>query len=199
MTWQKGNKENPRKNPARIKERNKELAAILRDRLDKIKAEKLVVYALDECHLQGDEICGYLWGDKKKREIVKIDNYRARQTYYIVRKKILRSPKGSPVSALPHSTLFTKHIGLLYPDYSSSWFIFFSFVSLFGIFFDLGGPGYRPDPARTPDRIISTYSPVTELVWGISGIKFSLSPDKSMDIRSGKGTRNSGGNISIAN
>jgi len=32
LTWHKGNKENPRKNPARIKERNKELAAILRDR-----------------------------------------------------------------------------------------------------------------------------------------------------------------------
>ncbi len=72
LIWQKGNKENPRKNPARIKERNKELAAILRDSLDKIKAEKLVVYALDECHLQGDEICGYLWGDKKNEKLLRL-------------------------------------------------------------------------------------------------------------------------------
>lgn len=82
LTWQKGNKENPRKNPEKIKERNKELAELLRSRLEEIKAGKLVVYALDECHLQGDEICGYLWGDKKEREIVNVDSYRARQTYY---------------------------------------------------------------------------------------------------------------------
>ena len=82
LTWQKGNKENPRKDLEKIKKRNKELAQLLHDRLDDIEAQRLVVYALDECHLQGDEICGYLWGDKKEREIVNVDSYRARQTYY---------------------------------------------------------------------------------------------------------------------
>jgi transposase len=41
-----------------------------------------VVYVLDECHLQGDDICNYLWGNSQERTIVKINNQRERQTYY---------------------------------------------------------------------------------------------------------------------
>jgi len=29
-----------------------------------IESGELLVYALDECHLQGDDICNYLWGDR---------------------------------------------------------------------------------------------------------------------------------------
>lgn len=47
-----------------------------------IETGKLVVYVLDECHVQGDEICGYLWGDRKNRQIVQVSNDRDRQTYY---------------------------------------------------------------------------------------------------------------------
>lgn len=43
---------------------------------------KLAVYALDECHLQGDDICNYLWGDRKDKEIIQVANERDRQTYY---------------------------------------------------------------------------------------------------------------------
>ena len=82
LTWQKGTKQNPRKNEEYIEKRNKELAALLKKRYCDIEAERLVVYALDECHLQGDEICGYVWGDKQEREIVYVENDRARQTYY---------------------------------------------------------------------------------------------------------------------
>jgi len=80
LTWQKGNKENPRKNPEKIETRNQEIAEMLASRREDIEAERLVVYASDECHLQGDEICSYVWGDKKEREIVKVDNDRDRQT-----------------------------------------------------------------------------------------------------------------------
>ena len=52
------------------------------ERRSDIEAGMLVVYALDECHLQGDEICGYVWGDKKDRAIVSVDTDRDRQTYY---------------------------------------------------------------------------------------------------------------------
>ena len=35
-----------------------------------------------ECHLQGDDICSYLWGERENREIIKVVNERDRQTYY---------------------------------------------------------------------------------------------------------------------
>ena len=82
LTWHKANKENSKKNPERIEARNKELAAILTARRSEIEAGRLVVYALDECHLQGDDICSYVWGSQKDRAIVSIDNERDRQTYY---------------------------------------------------------------------------------------------------------------------
>lgn len=82
LTWQKGSKENPRKKPEIIKKRNLEIAEMLSQRRREIEAGDLVVYALDECHLQGDDICSYLWGERSNREIVLVSNYRDRQTYY---------------------------------------------------------------------------------------------------------------------
>jgi len=82
LTWQKANKENPRKKPEVIEERNQELVSILTERRSEIEAGKLVVYALDECHLQGDEICSYVWENSKNRAVVQVDNDRDRQTYY---------------------------------------------------------------------------------------------------------------------
>jgi hypothetical protein len=54
-----------------------------RDIISKYKpaiAGELVVYAWDECHLQGDDIFNYLWGDRQERTVVKLDNQRDRQT-----------------------------------------------------------------------------------------------------------------------
>ena len=45
-----------------------------------IAAGELVVYAWDECHLQGDESFNYLWGDRQERTVVKLDNQRDRKT-----------------------------------------------------------------------------------------------------------------------
>ncbi len=82
LSWQKGNKENPRKDPELIDKRNQEIAEKLSKVRGEIESGELIALALDECHLQGDDICNYLWGDRKNREIVKVDNDRDRQTYY---------------------------------------------------------------------------------------------------------------------
>ena len=43
---------------------------------------KIRVLALDECHAQAGDICGYGWGDSQQRREVTVDNYRDSQTYY---------------------------------------------------------------------------------------------------------------------
>jgi len=82
LSWQKGNRENPRKNPKKVEERNQEIGEMLKGFRADIEAGKLAVYAWDECHLQGDDICSYLWGERKSREIIQVANDRDRQTYY---------------------------------------------------------------------------------------------------------------------
>ena len=58
------------------------IAELLSLHKPEIEAGELVVYALDECHLQSDDICNYLWGNSQERTVVKLDNQRDRQTYY---------------------------------------------------------------------------------------------------------------------
>lgn len=81
LSWQKGNRENPRKNLEKVEEKNEEIGEMLKEFRADIEARKLAVYALDECHLQGDDICRYLWGERKNREIIQVANERDRQTY----------------------------------------------------------------------------------------------------------------------
>ncbi len=81
LTWQKANKQNTRKNPEAIKKRTLEIVEILEEFKPEIEAVTLSVYALDECHVQGDDVCSYLWGDSKDREVIAINNERYRQTY----------------------------------------------------------------------------------------------------------------------
>ena len=45
LTWQKGNRENPRKNPEKIKEINEKIAKILKVFQTDIESKKLAVYA----------------------------------------------------------------------------------------------------------------------------------------------------------
>ena len=65
-----------------MEKRNQELAEILNEHREEIESGVLVPYALDECHLQGDDVDSYLWGNRKEREVIKLDNERDRQTYY---------------------------------------------------------------------------------------------------------------------
>jgi len=81
LSWQKANVENSRKQPDIIKKKDR-IAELLCLYKPEIEAGELVVYALDECHLQGDDICNYLWGNSQESMVVKLDNQGDRQTYY---------------------------------------------------------------------------------------------------------------------
>ena len=82
LSWQKANQKNARKNPEAIKKRTQEIREIIQKLQPEIEAGNIAVYALDECHVHGDDVCGYLWGDSKNREVIAINNERERQTYY---------------------------------------------------------------------------------------------------------------------
>lgn len=73
---------NTRKDPEKIKERNQEIQKILADSKLEIEAGKLVVYAIDECHLVGLDLCGEIWGRIKERAEIPVSNLKDRQTYY---------------------------------------------------------------------------------------------------------------------
>ncbi len=82
ITWQKGEQINPRKNPELVKKRTEEIADLLESRREEIEAGSLVVYAIDECHLLWNDLCGYLWNRIKNAIKVPLLNPKERQTYY---------------------------------------------------------------------------------------------------------------------
>lgn len=47
-----------------------------------IEAGQLVVFFVDECHLLGNDICGYVWGKTNIRIEIPIKNIKDRQTYF---------------------------------------------------------------------------------------------------------------------
>lgn len=82
ITRQKAEKVNPRKDEEEVKKKNQKIREILNKRKFEIEAGKLVVYAIDECHLMGGDIVGQVWGSSEKRVEIPIKNYRDRKTYY---------------------------------------------------------------------------------------------------------------------
>ncbi len=42
----------------------------------------MVVLFVDECHLLGDDVCGYIWGKADSRIEIPIKNLKDRQTYF---------------------------------------------------------------------------------------------------------------------
>ncbi len=82
ISWQKAQASNPRKDEDLVTERNKEIEKKLIDNLPAIKAEKIIVYAIDEVHLLEGDLISHLWGDTKKRLKIPLPNYKNRQTYY---------------------------------------------------------------------------------------------------------------------
>ena len=65
-----------------MKKGNEEINQILEDNREEIEAGKLVVYAIDECHLMGEDLVSQAWGDSEKRVEIPVNNYKDRQTYY---------------------------------------------------------------------------------------------------------------------
>ena len=47
-----------------------------------IEAGRLIVFFVDECHLLGDDVCGYVWGKTNIRIEIPIKNIKDRQTYF---------------------------------------------------------------------------------------------------------------------
>lgn len=47
-----------------------------------IESGQLVVFFLDECHLLGDDLCGYVWGRTDIRIEIPVKNLKDKQTYY---------------------------------------------------------------------------------------------------------------------
>ncbi len=82
ISWQKAQKKNPRKDPELVKKRNKEIKSKLEGIIEKIKAGKIVVYAIDEVHLLEGDLISHGWGGSKKRLKIPINNEKNRQTYY---------------------------------------------------------------------------------------------------------------------
>ncbi len=65
-----------------MKKRNKEIKSKLEGIIEKIKAGKIVVYAIDEVHLLEGDLISHGWGGSKKRLKIPINNEKNRQTYY---------------------------------------------------------------------------------------------------------------------
>lgn len=82
ITRQKAGKVNPKKDEEKIKKRNEEINQIMEEHREEIESGELVVYAIDECHLMGEDIVGEAWGKSKERVEIPIENYKDRQTYY---------------------------------------------------------------------------------------------------------------------
>lgn len=49
---------------------------------DEIESGQLVVFFVDECHLLGNDVCGYVWGKTDIRIEIPIKNTKDRQTYF---------------------------------------------------------------------------------------------------------------------
>ena len=54
----------------------------LRRNQAEIEAGSLIVFFLDECHLLGNDVCGYVWGKTDIRIEIPIKNIKDRQTYF---------------------------------------------------------------------------------------------------------------------
>jgi transposase len=61
---------------------NAKIAAWLEEHREQIERGYIQVWAVDECHLHGDDICGYGWGNRTERRTVEVVNYKDSQTYY---------------------------------------------------------------------------------------------------------------------
>ena len=70
---------NPNFNPELVKKRE-EIVNFLSQNKSEIEAGQLVVFFVDESHLLGDNVCGYVWGKTDIRIEIPIKNQKNRQT-----------------------------------------------------------------------------------------------------------------------
>jgi len=65
-----------------VKKKREEINDFLSQHQAEIESGQLVVFFLDECHLLGDDACGYVWGQTNIRIEIPVKNLKDRQTYY---------------------------------------------------------------------------------------------------------------------
>ena len=82
ISWKKSQKTNPKHNPELVKKKREEILEFISQNQAEIESGDLVIFFIDECHLHGDDVCGYTWGQKKIRIEIPIKNIKDRQTYY---------------------------------------------------------------------------------------------------------------------
>lgn len=82
ISWKKSQKLNPKANPELVKKNRQEIIDFLSQNFSAIEAGHLVVFFVDECHLLGDDVCGYVRGKADSRIEIPIKNIKDRQTYF---------------------------------------------------------------------------------------------------------------------
>ncbi len=82
ISWKKSQKVNPSANPELVKKKREEIQEFLSQNQAEIEAGRLSVFFVDECHLLGDDVCGYVWGRTDIRIEIPVKNIKDRQTYY---------------------------------------------------------------------------------------------------------------------
>jgi len=82
ISWKKSQKVNPSSDPELVKKKRQEIIDFLTQNSGEIETERLVVFFVDECHLLGDDVCGYVWGKTDRRIKIPIKNIKDRQTYF---------------------------------------------------------------------------------------------------------------------
>jgi putative transposase len=82
ISWKKSQKVNPNSDPDLVKKRREEIQDFLRQNAAEIEAGQLIVFFVDECHLLGDDVCGYVWGKTDIRIEIPLQNLKDRQTYF---------------------------------------------------------------------------------------------------------------------
>ena len=82
ISWKKSQKVNPNYDPELVKKKRKEIINFLEQNQAEIEAGRLIVFFVDECHLLGDDVCGYVWGKRDIRIEIPIKNTKKRQTYF---------------------------------------------------------------------------------------------------------------------
>ncbi len=82
ISWKKSQKVNPKANPELVKKKREEIQNFLRQNSTEIETGRLIVFFVDECHLLGDDVCGYVWGKTDIRIEIPIKNIKDRQTYF---------------------------------------------------------------------------------------------------------------------
>ena len=118
ISWKKSQKINPRANPELVKKKREEIRNFLSQNSAEIETGQLVVFFVDECHLLGDDVCGYVWGKTDIRIEIPIKNIKDRQTYfgaldYQTKEFIVREyPAGNSSTTIE----FIKHLQSQRPD-----------------------------------------------------------------------------------